>query len=140
MLGFGKGIGKGLLGAVTRPTAGVVDFASSTLDAAKRVGPTLSPPLLQGSERGCGEGRGRGDGCAATAAASSHCRRPHHPPLQPRPGRGQPHAQGRPHLLLGEGRGWEEVQGAEKGAYAESDNYVAHADLEKGFFLFLTDQ
>ena len=36
--GFFKGLGKGMLGLVTRPTGGVVDFASSTLDAVKRYG------------------------------------------------------------------------------------------------------
>jgi vacuolar protein sorting-associated protein 13A/C len=34
--GFFKGVGKGLIGVVTRPTAGVVDFASGSLDAVKR--------------------------------------------------------------------------------------------------------
>lgn len=35
-LGFFKGVGKGMVGLVTRPTGGVVDFASSTLEAVKR--------------------------------------------------------------------------------------------------------
>lgn len=34
--GFFKGVGKGLIGAVARPTAGVVDFASGSFDAVKR--------------------------------------------------------------------------------------------------------
>ncbi|KAH7932464.1 hypothetical protein HPB52_024525 [Rhipicephalus sanguineus] len=34
--GFFKGIGKGLIGAVARPTGGVVDFASGSFDAVKR--------------------------------------------------------------------------------------------------------
>lgn len=34
--GFFKGVGKGAIGLVTRPTAGVVDFASGTLGAVKR--------------------------------------------------------------------------------------------------------
>ncbi|XP_055946551.1 intermembrane lipid transfer protein Vps13-like isoform X4 [Argiope bruennichi] len=34
--GFFKGVGKGLIGFVVRPTAGVVDFASGSLDAVKR--------------------------------------------------------------------------------------------------------
>lgn len=34
--GFFKGFGKGLIGAVARPTAGVVDFASGSFDAVKR--------------------------------------------------------------------------------------------------------
>uniref|UniRef100_F1KPF0 Vacuolar protein sorting-associated protein 13A n=1 Tax=Ascaris suum TaxID=6253 RepID=F1KPF0_ASCSU len=33
--GFAKGLGKGLVGAVVRPVSGVVDFASSSLDAVK---------------------------------------------------------------------------------------------------------
>ncbi|KAI4459978.1 vacuolar protein sorting-associated protein vps13 [Holotrichia oblita] len=35
--GFIKGLGKGAVGLVTRPTAGVIDFASSSLDTVKRV-------------------------------------------------------------------------------------------------------
>ncbi|GAB1605843.1 Hypothetical predicted protein [Argonauta hians] len=35
--GFFKGIGKGLVGAVTRPTSGVIDFASSSLDSIRRI-------------------------------------------------------------------------------------------------------
>lgn len=34
--GFMKGLGKGAIGLVTRPTAGVIDFASSSLDTVKR--------------------------------------------------------------------------------------------------------
>jgi vacuolar protein sorting-associated protein 13A/C len=34
--GFFKGVGKGVMGLVTRPTAGVIDFASGSLDAVKR--------------------------------------------------------------------------------------------------------
>lgn len=34
--GFFKGLGKGAVGLVTRPTAGVIDFASGSLDAVKR--------------------------------------------------------------------------------------------------------
>nr|CAD7427810.1 unnamed protein product [Timema monikensis] len=34
--GFFKGVGKGMMGLVTRPTAGVIDFASGSLDAVKR--------------------------------------------------------------------------------------------------------
>lgn len=34
--GFFKGVGKGAVGLVARPTAGVVDFASGSLDAVKR--------------------------------------------------------------------------------------------------------
>lgn len=34
--GFWKGVGKGAVGLVARPTAGVVDFASGSLDAVKR--------------------------------------------------------------------------------------------------------
>ncbi|XP_054926779.1 intermembrane lipid transfer protein Vps13 isoform X4 [Dermacentor andersoni] len=34
--GFFKGVGKGLIGAVARPTGGVVDFASGSFDAVKR--------------------------------------------------------------------------------------------------------
>lgn len=34
--GFFKGLGKGAVGLVARPTAGVVDFASGSLDAVKR--------------------------------------------------------------------------------------------------------
>jgi vacuolar protein sorting-associated protein 13A/C len=33
--GFAKGLGKGLIGVVARPASGVVDFASSTIDAVK---------------------------------------------------------------------------------------------------------
>lgn len=33
--GFAKGLGLGLVGVVTRPVSGVVDFASSSLDAVK---------------------------------------------------------------------------------------------------------
>ncbi|KRX90575.1 Vacuolar protein sorting-associated protein 13A [Trichinella pseudospiralis] len=35
-LGFAKGLGKGLIGAVTRPITGVVDFASASLEALKK--------------------------------------------------------------------------------------------------------
>lgn len=34
--GFFKGLGKGAVGLVTRPAAGIVDFASGSLDAVKR--------------------------------------------------------------------------------------------------------
>ena len=34
--GFFKGVGKGFLGLVTRPTGGIVDFASTSLDVVKR--------------------------------------------------------------------------------------------------------
>jgi vacuolar protein sorting-associated protein 13A/C len=34
--GFMKGLGKGFLGLVTRPTGGIVDFASTSLDLIKR--------------------------------------------------------------------------------------------------------
>lgn len=34
--GFVKGLGKGFIGLVTRPTGGIVDFASSSLDLVKR--------------------------------------------------------------------------------------------------------
>ena len=35
-LGFVKGMGKGMVGLFTRPTSGVVDFASGSFDAVKR--------------------------------------------------------------------------------------------------------
>ncbi|KRY49730.1 Vacuolar protein sorting-associated protein 13C [Trichinella britovi] len=35
-LGFAKGLGKGLIGAVTRPISGVVDFASTSFEALKK--------------------------------------------------------------------------------------------------------
>lgn len=34
--GFFKGVGKGLVGAVTRPTGGIIDMASSTFQGIKR--------------------------------------------------------------------------------------------------------
>ncbi|GLH16637.1 Vacuolar protein sorting-associated protein 13A [Gryllus bimaculatus] len=34
--GFFKGMGKGMVGLVTRPTAGIIDFASGTLESVKR--------------------------------------------------------------------------------------------------------
>lgn len=34
--GFFTGLGKGAVGLFTRPTAGVIDFASGSLDAVKR--------------------------------------------------------------------------------------------------------
>ncbi|XP_067014210.2 intermembrane lipid transfer protein Vps13 [Anabrus simplex] len=34
--GFFKGVGKGVMGLVARPTAGIIDFASGSLDAVKR--------------------------------------------------------------------------------------------------------
>jgi vacuolar protein sorting-associated protein 13A/C len=34
--GFFKGFGKGVVGLVTRPTAGIVDFASGSLGAVRR--------------------------------------------------------------------------------------------------------
>lgn len=34
--GFFKGIGKGLVGVVTRPTGGIVDMASSTFQGIQR--------------------------------------------------------------------------------------------------------
>lgn len=35
--GFFKGVGKGVAGLVTRPTGGIIDFASGTFDSVKRV-------------------------------------------------------------------------------------------------------
>lgn len=35
--GFFKGVGKGVVGLVTRPAGGVVDFASGSLGAVKRL-------------------------------------------------------------------------------------------------------
>lgn len=34
--GFIKGMGKGMVGLVTRPTSGIIDFASGSLSAVKR--------------------------------------------------------------------------------------------------------
>ena len=34
--GFFKGVGKGVAGLVTRPTGGIIDFASGTFDTVKR--------------------------------------------------------------------------------------------------------
>lgn len=34
--GFFKGMGKGLVGALTRPTGGIIDMASSTFQGIKR--------------------------------------------------------------------------------------------------------
>lgn len=34
--GFFKGMGKGVVGLVARPTSGIIDFASGSLDAVKR--------------------------------------------------------------------------------------------------------
>lgn len=34
--GFFKGVGKGLVGAVARPTGGIIDMASSTFQGIKR--------------------------------------------------------------------------------------------------------
>lgn len=34
--GFFKGVGKGLVGALTRPTGGIIDMASSTFQGIKR--------------------------------------------------------------------------------------------------------
>lgn len=34
--GFFKGVGKGLIGVVARPTSGAIDFASGSLDAIKK--------------------------------------------------------------------------------------------------------
>lgn len=36
-LGFFSGLGKGILGAVTKPSAGIIDFASQSLDGIKKV-------------------------------------------------------------------------------------------------------
>lgn len=36
--GFFKGVGKGLVGAVARPTGGIIDMASSTFQGIKRYG------------------------------------------------------------------------------------------------------
>ncbi|KAH3866034.1 hypothetical protein DPMN_029085 [Dreissena polymorpha] len=41
--GFFKGVGKGLVGVVTRPTSGVIDFASSSFEGIKRFELDLSP-------------------------------------------------------------------------------------------------
>lgn len=35
--GFFTGLGKGAVGLITRPTAGVIDFASGSLEAVKRL-------------------------------------------------------------------------------------------------------
>jgi vacuolar protein sorting-associated protein 13A/C len=43
--GFFKGVGKGVMGLVTRPTAGVIDFASGSFDAVKRCALNFCPPL-----------------------------------------------------------------------------------------------
>lgn len=37
-LGFFKGCGQGLVGAIARPTGGIVDMASSTFQGIKRYG------------------------------------------------------------------------------------------------------
>ncbi|KAL3975765.1 mannose receptor, C type [Sarotherodon galilaeus] len=48
--GFFKGVGKGLVGAVARPTGGIIDMASSTFQGIKRAAETsqdiqsLRPP------------------------------------------------------------------------------------------------
>ncbi len=34
--GFAKGLGKGFIGLVTRPTGGIVDFTSTSLDLVRR--------------------------------------------------------------------------------------------------------
>jgi len=34
--GFFKGLGQGVIGLVTQPTGGVIDFASNTLETVKR--------------------------------------------------------------------------------------------------------
>ena len=45
--GFFKGVGKGVVGLVTRPTAGVIDFASGLFGAVKRYAlPALCVMLL----------------------------------------------------------------------------------------------
>ncbi|XP_052691479.1 intermembrane lipid transfer protein Vps13-like [Crassostrea angulata] len=55
--GFFKGIGKGLVGVVTRPTSGVVDFASSSFEGIKRIADLsdevgrLRPPRLFYSDK-----------------------------------------------------------------------------------------
>jgi len=36
--GFFKGLGKGAIGLVTRPAAGVIDFTSGSFDAVKKYG------------------------------------------------------------------------------------------------------
>jgi len=51
--GFFKGLGKGAIGLVARPTAGVVDFASGSFEAVKRATENtdevkrLRPPRFQ---------------------------------------------------------------------------------------------
>uniref|UniRef100_A0A6P4FUH3 Vacuolar protein sorting-associated protein 13A-like n=1 Tax=Drosophila rhopaloa TaxID=1041015 RepID=A0A6P4FUH3_DRORH len=54
--GFFKGLGKGAIGLVARPTAGVVDFASGSFDAVKRAADAsedvkrMRPPRFQHSD------------------------------------------------------------------------------------------
>lgn len=54
--GFVKGLGKGTIGLVTRPTAGIVDFAHGTFDSVKRATDLntevkrLRPPRFQGKD------------------------------------------------------------------------------------------
>jgi len=51
--GFFKGLGKGAIGLVARPTAGVVDFASGSFEAVKRAADAsedvkrMRPPRFQ---------------------------------------------------------------------------------------------
>lgn len=40
--GFFKGVGKGLVGAVARPTGGIIDMASSTFQGIKRYVPAFA--------------------------------------------------------------------------------------------------
>lgn len=40
--GFFKGFGKGLVGAIARPTGGIIDLASSTFQGIKRYFDSLS--------------------------------------------------------------------------------------------------
>lgn len=45
MPGFFKGIGKGLLGVVVRPVAGVVDFATGSIEAVRRLATSEIDPI-----------------------------------------------------------------------------------------------
>ncbi|XP_036365427.1 vacuolar protein sorting-associated protein 13A [Octopus sinensis] len=93
--GFFKGIGKGLVGAVTRPTSGVIDFASSSLDSIRRI-----------------------------AEMSDEIRR-----LRP-PRRFHNDLIIRPYNHL-EAEGYAILQETEKGIYAATDEYIAHAVVTK---------
>ncbi|XP_052084958.1 intermembrane lipid transfer protein VPS13A-like isoform X11 [Mytilus californianus] len=104
--GFFKGLGKGLVGVVTRPTSGVIDFASSSFEGIKRI-----------------------------ADMSVEVRRLRNPRIFSADKIIRPYNRR-------EADGYMILQETEKGKFASTDHYVAHAVISKDgrHVLIITDK